>query len=105
MSARNILPFLRLLAARPDLLRGLRTQSKDEVLTAAARMRLPFTSDEFDTVVWDLEERLAERRDESFDDTFSLWPVMWGQFYLEYLVNYLLPSLGATGLATEGAVR
>jgi hypothetical protein len=99
MSADNIVPFLRTLAARPELLLSLRARSKDEVLTAAAGLGLPFSDDEFNTVVWDLEEQLAARRGEAFDDTFTLWQVMWGQFYLGYLVTDLLPSLVDTGLA------
>lgn len=111
MSAENILPFLRTLAARPNLLVRLRSRSKDDVLAAAAGLGLPFSDDDFNTAVWDLEEQLAVRRGEVFDDTFPLWQIMWGQFYLEYLVHDLLPSLVDTGLATvdrtaaQGAVR
>ena len=101
----QIIAFLRLLAGDPDLLAQLRTRSKDEVLAAAAAHGLPFTEAEFDTTVWDLEQRLAKARDEGFDAEFGLWQTMWGQYYLEYLVVDLLSSLDETGLTSAPKER
>ena len=98
MSERNLVEFLRTVAARADLLEGLKTRSKDEVIAAAAGFGLPFAEAEFDSVVWDLELRLAEKRGEAFDGQFALWQTMWGRYYLEYVVTDLVPSLEEVGL-------
>jgi hypothetical protein len=99
MSESNMIQFLRTVAARPDLLGALKTRSKDEVLAVAAAAGLPFTDEEFNTRIWDLEAQLAARRGEAFDNTFPLWQTLWGQHYLEYLVIDLLPSFEETNLA------
>lgn len=93
MSGRNVIDFLRLLGERPALLDALKTESKDDVIAAAAAHGLPFTEPEFDPLIWGLELRLAARRGEAFDAQFPLWQTMWGQYYLEYLVTDLVPSL------------
>src|SRR5262249_17796137 len=43
------------------------------------------------------------RRGEQFDQRFSLWQTMWGQYYLEYLVLDLLPSFADAEI--EAALR
>lgn len=88
-----MLAFLRHVAAHADLLDTLRTRDKDELIAAAADFGYPFTGAEFDTKVWDLELRLAAARGEKFDQNFALWSTMWGQYYLEYVVNDLVASL------------
>ena len=93
MTARNLIAFLRDVAPRADVLDHLKTRSKEEVIAAAADFGLPFTEAEFDTLVWDLEVRLAARMGEPFDPHFSLWETMWGKHYLEYLVVDMIPSL------------
>jgi len=93
MSGRNLITFLRTVAPRVDVLDSLKTRSKADVIAAAAGFGLPFTEDEFDTLIWDLEIRLAGRRGEPFDPHFALWETMWGKHYLEYLVVDLIPSL------------
>lgn len=94
----NVIEFLRTVAGRPDILDALKTRTKDEVIAAAASFGLPFTSDEFDALIWDLEGKLAEMRGEPFDGTFPLWQTMWGKYYLEYLVVDLIPSFEETKL-------
>jgi hypothetical protein len=93
MSRRNVIDFLRTVAVRADVLDSLKVRSKDEVIAAAAVFGFPFTESEFNTLIWVLEARLAERRGEPFDAHFPLWETMWGQYYLEYLVLDLIPSL------------
>lgn len=93
MSARNLIEFLRVVAARRDLLASLESRGKDEVIAAAADFGLPFTEAEFDQVIWDLEIRLAERRGEAFDARFPLWETMWGQSYFAYLVLDFIPCV------------
>jgi hypothetical protein len=93
MSTGNLFAFLRNLATRADLLEVLATKSKDEVIAAAANFGFPFTEAEFDSKIWDLELQLAARRGDAFDAEFGLWQTMWGQYYLEYIVNDLLTSL------------
>jgi hypothetical protein len=93
MSARNVIQFLRVVATRPDVLQDLRTKTKDTVLRAAAEdFRLPFSGQDFDSVVWALEVYLAKKRADDFDARFGLWQTMWGQYYLEYLVADLMAS-------------
>jgi hypothetical protein len=103
MSGRNAIDFLRIVAARADLLERLKVQSKAEVLAVAAAEGLPFAESEFDDLIWNLELHLAERRGERFDQRFPLWQTMWGQYYLEYLVIDLLPSFEEAEI--EGALR
>lgn len=90
--------FLRYLGGEPELLDKLKDRSKDEVIAAAAQAGHPFTGEEFDAVVWDLEDRLAQHRGEAFDGVFPLWQLLWGRYYLEFLVHDLVPSLEETGL-------
>jgi len=99
VNAANVLAFLTRVARSAELRTELRTKAKPEVLEAAARLGLPLTEPEFDAAVWGLEKRLAAVRGERFDQTFRLWHLMWGQYYLDYLVLDLLPALRETGLA------
>ena len=99
MSSQNVLPFMRLLATRTDLLDELKVQGKDEVIAAAATHGLPFAEADFDPLIWGLELKLAEHRGEPFDAQFPLWQTMWGQYYLEYLVYDLVAALDTTNLA------
>ena len=98
MSTSNLIAFLRTLAGQSDLLEVLATKGKYGIIAAAADLDLPFTESELDTEIWDLERRLAARRGEAFDAEFGLWRTMWGQFYLEYIVNDLLTSLEEANL-------
>ena len=103
MSAANVIGFLQTLSARPDLLNDLRTRTKEQVLAVAAFRGHPFTDDEFNSVVWELERRLAEQRTEPFDAAFPLWRTMWGAYYLEYLIIDLLSSCEEAGLLEPAA--
>jgi hypothetical protein len=94
----RVLDFLRLVAARADLLDSLKPRGKPAFLAAAAAFGFPFIEADFDACVWDLEVALAARRGERFDAHFPLWQTMWGRYYLEYLVIDLLPSVEETGL-------
>ena len=105
MSADNLIAFLRTVAARADILDGLVTRSKDEVIATAADFGLPFSEAEFDSVIWDLEVQLAAKRGEPFDAQFGLWQTMWGQYYLEYIVTDLLPRLEEAGRSRGGTNR
>lgn len=98
MSEANIVEFLRGLAAQPELCDRLKDKSKDKVIEAAAKAGHPFTAEEFNSFIWDLEDRLAQRRGEPFDQRFPLWQLLWGKYYLEFLVFDLVPSLTETGL-------
>lgn len=98
MSAANVIDFLRTVATRPDVLDTLKTRTKDEVIDAAAGFGYPFTEAEFNSLIWDLEAKLADKRGEQFDPQFPLWQTMWGKYYLEYLVVDLVPSFVETGL-------
>jgi hypothetical protein len=98
MSNANLLEFLRTLAARADLLASLKVKSKPEVIAIAGELGMPFTEPEFDDLIWALEIQLAERRGEPFDNRFPLWETMWGQYYLEYVVLDLMPSLEEAGI-------
>jgi hypothetical protein len=103
MSTGNLIAFLRTVAARADLLEVLATKSKDEVIAAAANFGFPFTEAEFDSQIWDLELQLAARRGDAFDAEFGLWQTMWGQYYLEYIVNDLLTSLEEANLLPQAS--
>jgi hypothetical protein len=98
MSESNLIAFLRTVAARADVLETLQVRSKDEVIAAATDFGLPFTNAEFDSLIWDLEVRLAGKRGEAFDQQFGLWQTMWGRYYLAYIVTDLIPSLEEAGL-------
>jgi hypothetical protein len=98
MSAANIPAFLRYLAANQDQLEELETQPKVTVIRRAVDLGFEFSEAEFDPFIWDSEQRLAEFRGDKFDATFPLWDLMWGHYYLEYLVNDLAPSCTESGL-------
>ncbi|MER6944254.1 Nif11-like leader peptide family natural product precursor [Nonomuraea sp. NPDC000554] len=98
MSEAALGAFLRSLADRPELCDQLKDKPKDEVVKAAAELGHEFTEQEFNSLVWKMEERLAEHRGEQFDEHFSLWQLLWGKYYLEFLVFDLFPSLDRTGL-------
>lgn len=91
MSKRNVIDFLRTVAARADVLDGLKIKSKREVIEAATAFGFPFSEPEFDSLIWDLEAHLASKRGEQFDASFPLWQTMWGKYYLEYLVIDMIP--------------
>lgn len=93
MSGRNVIDFLRTVAARADLLDSLKVRSKAEVIAAAAGFGFPFSEAEFDSLIWNLEVHLARKRGESFDPRFPLWETMWGKYYLEYLVLDMMTSV------------
>jgi hypothetical protein len=82
-----------MVATQADLLEHLKVRSKDEVIGIAGQLGCPFTEPEFNSLVWDLEVHLAGKREEKFDAHFPLWGMMWGKYYLEYLVTDLMPSL------------
>ena len=103
MSAANVVSFLQTLSLRADLLKDLRTRTKEQVLHKAASLGHPFTEGEFNSVVWELERRLAEERTEPFDAAFPLWRCMWGAYYLEYLIVDLLSSCEEAGLLEPAA--
>jgi hypothetical protein len=93
MSSDNVIAFLHELKRRPDLLSELKTSAKHDVIGAAERLGFPFSEDDFNSVIWTYEERLAEARGEKFSECFTLWRLLWGRYYLEFLVNDLVPSL------------
>lgn len=92
MSSTNVIEFLRILATQADLLEQLKVKSKDEVIGTARQLGYSFSEPEFNSLIWDLEVHLAEKRREKFDPQFTLWATMWGKYYLEYLVADLMPS-------------
>ena len=98
MSATNLFAFLNNVAGRADLLDSLKVLSKEEVIAAAGGLGYPFTEAEFDSEIWNVELKMAERRKEQFDQHFPLWETMWGQYYLEYLVLDMIPSLAEMGI-------
>jgi hypothetical protein len=98
MSTANVPAFLRYLATRPDRLSDLKTRVKADVIRQAAELGFDFSEEEFNTLIWNAEERLAAFRGDKFDATFPLWDLMWGKYYLEYLVIDLLPSCAESGI-------
>jgi hypothetical protein len=98
VSEKNVLEFLGFLATMPDLVDQLKTVPKAAVIEAADSWSYPFTEDDFNTSIWNLELRLATARGEQFDQYFGLWQTLWGQTYLEYLVFDLVPALRAMAL-------
>ena len=99
MSAANIPAFFRYLSANPDKLGQLETQPKSKVIRQAADLGFDFSEEEFDPFVWNSEQKLADSRGDQFDASFPLWDLMWGKFYLEYLVTDLAPSCTESGIA------
>ncbi len=67
MTTTNVIEFLRTVAARPDVLDSLKTRSKDDVIDAAAGFGYPFSEADFDSIIWDLEAKLAGKRGEQYD--------------------------------------
>jgi hypothetical protein len=93
MAASDLLDFLGMLRGERELLSNLNTKTKDEVCELAAAMGYSFTAEDFDKTIWPMEIELASRRGEAFDPNFSLWHLMWGRYYLEFVVDDVVPSL------------
>jgi nitrogen fixation uncharacterized protein len=96
MSESNVIAFLRELGQRPETLNELKASAKEDVLSAADVLGFPFSDDDFNSTIWRFEERLAATRGEQFSESFALWRLLWGKYYLEFLVNDLVPSLTET---------
>jgi hypothetical protein len=92
MAASDLLDFLRLLRSQRELLSDLSTRTKDEVCETASTMGYSVAAEDFDLTVWPLEMELAKKRGEEFGPNFSLWNLMWGRYYLEFVVDDVLPS-------------
>ncbi len=98
MAAADLLDFLKMLSAERELLSNLNTRTKDEVCETASTMGYFFTGDDFDQTIWPLEMELAKKRGEEFGPNFSLWHLMWGRYYLEFVVDDVLPSFADADL-------
>jgi hypothetical protein len=92
MGTTDLLDFLGTLRSQRQLLSTLNTQTKDEVCETASTMGYFFTGTDFDQTIWPLEIELAKKRGEPFGPNFALWHLMWGRYYLEFVVDDVLPS-------------
>jgi hypothetical protein len=92
MAAADLLDFLGILRVQRQLLGDLNTRTKDEVCETASTLGYFFTSADFDQTIWPLEIELAKKRGETFGPDFSLWHLMWGRYYLEFVVDDVLTS-------------
>jgi Nif11 domain len=90
MSKSVVIGFLQKLVTQPELQNKLKMMPKSDVLTHAQQSGYSFTEAEFDDTVWNLEISLAEKLGEKFDLNFSLWETMWGNHYLEFVVNNVI---------------
>jgi Nif11 domain len=90
MSKSVVIGFLQKLVTQPELQNKLKMMPKSDVLTHAQQSGYSFTEAEFDDTVWSLEISLAEKLGEKFDLNFSLWETMWGNHYLEFVVNNVI---------------
>ncbi len=90
MSKSAVIDFLQELVTQPELRNKLKVMPKSAVLTHAQQSGYDFTVAEFDDTVWNLEILLAEKLGEKFDLNFSLWETMWGNHYLEFIVNNVI---------------
>jgi hypothetical protein len=90
MSKSAVIDFLRKLTTQPELRNKLKMMPKSDVLTHAHQSGYNFTEADFDDTVWNLEISLAEKLGEKFDLNFSLWETMWGNHYLEFVVNNVI---------------
>jgi hypothetical protein len=96
MPESNVIAFLRELRRRPETLNELKESTKEDVIRAADRLGFPFSDADFNSTIWRFEERLAAARGEQFSESFAMWGLLWGMYYLEFLVNDLVPSLAET---------
>jgi hypothetical protein len=102
MAASDLLDFLGVLRSQRELLSNLNTRTKDEVCETASTMGYFFTTADFDQTIWPLEIELAKKRGEVFGPNFSLWHLMWGRYYLEFVVDDVLPSFTDADLVRSG---
>ena len=68
--------------------------TKNSVLNTAKEYGYDFTEMEYDKTLFGFEAQIAENIGENFTDpTFSLWNLMWGKTYLDYLLDGVVPIL------------
>ncbi|PWK59219.1 Nif11-like leader peptide family natural product precursor [Roseicyclus mahoneyensis] len=96
MGNSDVLRFLSELGHNPALLAEYATAQKETVLALAARQGYGFDEAEFNATIWEAEAALAALIGEPFDFSCSLWEIMWGKSYLEFLALTVAPlALGA----------
>ena len=90
----QVLAFLIQLSEDSKTRLRLNYSSKDSVLNTAKEFGYDFTEIEYDKTLFDFEAQVAENIWENFTDpTFSLWNLMWGKTYLDYLLDDIVPIL------------
>ena len=92
MAHAEVFRLFRDLDTQPNTVQDLRSQPNTALLDYAKGAGYTFSDHEFDEAIWGLEIFLAGKLDEPFDFNFSLWETMWGNYYLEFLVQH---SVGA----------
>ena len=72
----------------------LRFADKAQVLNSAKNFGYSFSEKDYDLALFAFEAKLAEYTKEQFTDpNYSLWNLMWGQTYFDYLLDTLVPLI------------
>jgi hypothetical protein len=99
MGNSDVLRFLSELGRNSSLLAEHVMAPKETVLALAKRQGYGFDEAEFDATLWDSEAALAALIGEPFDFSYSLWEIMWGKSYLEFLALTVAPLALAANFA------
>lgn len=90
----DIIAFLNQVSQNHNERVKLRFANKAEVLNSAVDLGYSFSEKDYDVALFAYEAKLAEYTKENFaDPNYSLWNLMWGQTYLDYLLDTLLPLI------------
>jgi len=90
----KVLDFLVELSKHKMSRSKLRHANKEKVLETARELGYVFTEEQYDHTLFGFEEQLAKNIGEEFSDpTFTLWNLMWGKTYLDYLLDGIVPII------------
>ena len=88
----QVIEFLQQVSQNQNERSRLRFAQKTTVLETAQQNGFNFSENEYDVTLFAIEAKLAEYTKEEFaNPNYSLWNLMWGQTYFDYLLDSLIP--------------
>jgi len=90
----DVIAFLDQVSQNQNERAKLRFAEKAQVLISAKDLGYSFSEKDYDVTLFAYESQLAKYTKEQFaNPIYSLWNLMWGQTYFDYLMDTLLPFI------------